>query len=123
MSLLDSNILIYSFQKAYKHLKNLVLDPSNAVSEMSRLEVLGFQGITEDERLYLESVFTILTHLPIDAEVISKAIELRKQHKIKSADSIIAATALVHDLELLTRNTEDFDKIEGLSVRNPVDES
>lgn len=35
-----------------------------------------------------------------------------------SADSLIAATALVHDLILVTRHVEDFEDI-GLTVVNP----
>ena len=36
-------------------------------------------------------------------------------------DSLIAATALVWDHELVTRNTEDFAWIEGLRVINPFE--
>ncbi|WP_425270981.1 hypothetical protein [Mucilaginibacter endophyticus] len=32
---------------------------------------------------------------------------------------MIAATALVHDLTLVTRNIKDFDKISGLKIVNP----
>jgi predicted nucleic acid-binding protein len=32
---------------------------------------------------------------------------------------IIAATALVHDLPLVTRNEEDFKDVTGLRVVNP----
>ena len=35
------------------------------------------------------------------------------------ADTIIAATALVHDLPLVTRNEEDFKHVTGLRVVNP----
>lgn len=34
-------------------------------------------------------------------------------------DAIIAATALVHGLELVTQNVEDFQHIAGLQVRDP----
>jgi len=33
-------------------------------------------------------------------------------------DSLIAATALVHDLDIVTRNTADFEKA-GVDVINP----
>lgn len=46
-------------------------------------------------------------------------IEIRKKYKIKLPDAIIAGTALTYSLTLVTRNTKDFDKIEGLSVINP----
>jgi len=38
------------------------------------------------------------------------------------SDAIIAATALEHDLTLVTRNLKDFEWIEGLKLLNPVDD-
>jgi predicted nucleic acid-binding protein len=35
------------------------------------------------------------------------------------ADSLIAAAAIVHHMFLVTRNTKDFDGIEGLNLINP----
>jgi predicted nucleic acid-binding protein len=40
---------------------------------------------------------------------------------MKLPDAIIAATALVYDLTLITRNTSDFKNMEGLKVINPFD--
>jgi len=34
-------------------------------------------------------------------------------------DALTAATALVHGLTLVTRNTGDFEWVEGLSLHNP----
>jgi predicted nucleic acid-binding protein len=53
--------------------------------------------------------------------VISKTILLRQQHKIKTPDAIIAATALIHNLTLVSRNTVDFKSISGLKVINPYE--
>ena len=36
-------------------------------------------------------------------------------------DAIIAATALVHGLKLVTRNVDDFEHITGLELLNPFD--
>ncbi|MBL7803801.1 MAG: hypothetical protein JNL02_08720 [Saprospiraceae bacterium] len=46
---------------------------------------------------------------------------LRRSFKIKLPDAIIAATALVHELDLVTRNREDFSKISNLTVLNPYE--
>jgi len=46
-------------------------------------------------------------------------IELRKEYKIKLPDALIAAPALHYRLGLITRNTFDFKKIDGLEVINP----
>jgi predicted nucleic acid-binding protein len=36
-----------------------------------------------------------------------------------TGDAIIAATAIVNKLTIITRNIKDFEKIEGLEVINP----
>jgi predicted nucleic acid-binding protein len=42
-----------------------------------------------------------------------------KYAKIKLPDAIIAATAIVNNFVLLSRNTKDFEGIEGLEIVNP----
>jgi predicted nucleic acid-binding protein len=37
------------------------------------------------------------------------------------ADALIAATALIHNLRLATRNLQHFTPIEGLQVEKPYD--
>jgi hypothetical protein len=59
--------------------------------------------------------------LALDETVIDRAIALRQVRNVGLADAIIAATALVHALPLVTRNTADFQNIEGLQLINPVD--
>lgn len=52
-------------------------------------------------------------------EVLLYAADEVKEEKIKSKKSIIASTAIVHELTLLTRNTADFKSIPELKVANP----
>ena len=120
MKLLDSNIVIYACQSNFSYLKPLVLDSNNAVSAITQLEVLGFHGISDSEEIFCGYVFKILQSLPVDNVVLSKAIELRKKYKMKLGDSIVAATALVDNREIYTRNVGDFIKIPQLIVVNPI---
>lgn len=48
-----------------------------------------------------------------------KTSDIREQHKIKLPDAIIAATAIIYYLTLITRNTKDFQDIAGLATVNP----
>ena len=43
----------------------------------------------------------------------------RATRTLPVADSLIAAAAIVHHMFLVTRNTRDFDGIEGLNLINP----
>jgi hypothetical protein len=48
-----------------------------------------------------------------------KTADIRKQYKLKLPDAIIAATDLIYDLTLITRNTKDFQNIPGIATVNP----
>jgi predicted nucleic acid-binding protein len=55
----------------------------------------------------------------LNDKVVNKTIELRRKHKKKLPDTIIATTAIVHGLTLATRNVTDFKSIENLPILNP----
>lgn len=57
--------------------------------------------------------------LPITDEIALKCAELHIPNERDRHDALIGATALVHDLTLVTRNTKDFNGIEGLRLLNP----
>lgn len=44
----------------------------------------------------------------------------KKGRVLPTVDSLIAATALTHDLSIVTRNTKDFENI-GIQIINPWD--
>jgi predicted nucleic acid-binding protein len=51
--------------------------------------------------------------------VIETTVRLRQQKKIGLGDAIIAATAIVYNKVLVTRNVSDFKSISNLVVFNP----
>lgn len=53
-------------------------------------------------------------------DIIEIAIQLKQSRKMSLGDSVIAATALIHDLELYTHNVSDFAGIEGLRIVDPI---
>lgn len=120
MKILDSNILIYAAQPSFAFLVPLVTDSANAVSIVTRIETLGFPSLLPGDKLYLESIFKILQVLDLSPEIAEKAIEIRQAKKISLGDAIVAATALVYDCSLATRNVVDFRHIPGLKLGNPI---
>ena len=94
-------------------------------SEFTWFEVQ--RGLLEKQALQQIDYFaTFAAHCnvqPLDRETFGKAAELwsraRQTGKPHSdADILIAATALVHDLTLVTGNTKHYDWIEGLRLDN-----
>jgi len=57
--------------------------------------------------------------IPLNDDIVKTTIEIRKKNKIKTPDAIIAATAIVLGYTLITRNTNDFKKLDSLKIIDP----
>jgi len=82
---------------------------------ITRMELLGFPGITESEISAINSLLNRMTRLGMSDKIEELAIHFRRTHKTKLPDSIIAATAQAHNIELLT-----LDKKLAVKV-NPIE--
>ena len=120
MKLIDSNLIIYSAYPEYKYLRTLLMDETSHVSEVSRVEVLGYHQLTLDEKRFFESIFQTVQIVFPDQSIYDRAILLRQNQRVKLGDSLIAATALELGFALYTRDEADFRGIPGLTVVNPV---
>ncbi|WKN40744.1 type II toxin-antitoxin system VapC family toxin [Tunicatimonas pelagia] len=120
MVLVDSNIIIYGIHPDYQSVRDYLAQQEIAVSDITFIEVLGFHALTEKDEKKLKQLFSVCHRYGLDAKVIEQAINLRQQKKISLGDTIIAATALEHELLLVTANEEDFDWIADLKIHNPV---
>jgi len=119
MRLLDSNIVIYLGDPADPELSERVLAEPAGVSVATMVEVLGYHLLTREEEADLRRTLEQFVVFPVDSTVAERAVVLRQQRKMGLGDAIIAATALVHDLPLVTRNTDDFKHVPGLRLNNP----
>jgi predicted nucleic acid-binding protein len=120
--LVDSNVLIYAAQPGYAQLRRFIADHAPAVSAVSYVEVLGYHQLDNEERQYVEAFFRLAQVLPLSQAVLDQAVALRQKRKMSLGDALVAGTALVHGLALVTRNVGDFQWIQGLSLLNPFDE-
>lgn len=116
---LDTNILIYATKPGGERLRAWLDDPRAIVSIVSRIEALGYRGISAEEEAALQGALQSLPESGLTEAVATRAIALRQARKMGLADAIIAATALAHDLPLVTRNVYDFKHIDGLRLINP----
>lgn len=69
---------------------------------------------------YFRYVFDYLPVIIPNQKVFNLAITIRREYNLKLGDSLIAATALVQNLDPYTRKVSDFEKVRGLRYVNPV---
>ncbi|MDR2593165.1 MAG: type II toxin-antitoxin system VapC family toxin [Fibromonadaceae bacterium] len=124
--ILDTNIIIYylkgqmSSNIAAFIEERLFLGNPN-LSVITEIELLGWKSASDEQIEVLKDFIKNSNVLELNENIKNKAIEVRRNYKIKLPDALIAATALVHDFELITRNTKDFENIAGLKIKNPWD--
>lgn len=120
--LIDSNTVIdYLGRKlppSGMDFMNNVIDDFPTLSVITKIEVLGFNAPDEHYQL-LTNFMDDNTILGLTNNIVDTSIGIRKNYKTKLPDAIIAATALVYNLTLISRNTSDFINIQDLKVINP----
>lgn len=77
-----------------------------AFSAITRMELLGYPAISDAERADIEALLSQMTYLPLTRAIEDAVIALRRQRKIKLPDAMIAATAAVHGLELISADKD-----------------
>lgn len=120
----DSNTAIYFLQKQFppateKFIEGLLAESLPTISAITEIELLCWKTTSDDDLQLLTDFINDVTIFELEKAIKLKTAEIRKTNRIKLPDAIIAATALVHELTLVTRNVKDFDQIRGLKVINP----
>ncbi|MEX1094171.1 MAG: type II toxin-antitoxin system VapC family toxin [Acidimicrobiia bacterium] len=120
MRLFDTDVLIEHL-KGNEEATALLLDASSAgqaaISVLTRFELLA--GMRSNERSQIPQLLDSLPNLEISTEVATRAGELarnyRRSHEgISSIDYLVAATAEIEGLDLITRNVKHFPMFSGL---------
>ncbi|MBF0461088.1 MAG: type II toxin-antitoxin system VapC family toxin [Magnetococcales bacterium] len=73
-----------------------------AISQITRMELLGFPRLTDEEETAIRSFVATCHVILLDEEIEQRAIRLRRAGSFKLPDAIIAATAIIRRLRLLS---------------------
>lgn len=104
--LLDTNMVIgllknHAPAAALAENVGLTLDKAG-VSQISRMELLGYPGLTDAEERAIRAFLSMCRIIPLDERIEAEAIRLRRNGKFKLPDAIIAASAVINQARLLT---------------------
>ncbi len=91
------------------------------ISAITEIELLCWKTVTEKDLDVLYNFINDAMVIELNQPIQLKTADIRKAYRIKLPDAIIAVTAIVYDLTLLTRNLADFTNINGLKIINPWD--
>ncbi len=104
--LLDTNVVIGLLKQQPAAIALIETHPFDlskaAVSQITRMELLGFPSLAPEEEAAILDLLRNCRILLIDEAVERQAIRLRRTSHCKLPDAIVAATALVHGIALLT---------------------
>ena len=118
MYTLNTNAIIYYLDEDPAVVS--VLDPLLAqdialfVSVVTELELLSYPRLTEEDMAEIAQLLASMVVFPLESRLVHLAAALRRQYRLKTPDSVVAATALLTRTTLVTRNVQDFQAIAGL---------
>ncbi|HBR80599.1 TPA: hypothetical protein DEA21_03050 [Candidatus Uhrbacteria bacterium] len=116
--LLDTNIILLHLKEGF--FKKVGIDDVFAVSVITEAELFRLPGLGAEEIKVIDNFLEICSVLPLTSEIARRAADLGRTRKNKLPDLLIAATALEHNLVLITKNTKDFRRLPGLEVKTKI---
>lgn len=122
--LLDTNIVSKTLQGLLPEkgleFMSTVLETTPNISVVNRIELLGWLPIDPDFAADLKSFVAASHEFGLTEDIIQQTILIRRNARIKLPDAIIAATAIVYGLTLLSDNDSDFLRVPRLKYINPA---
>ena len=124
----DTNTAIYFLQEQFpsnaeQFIDSTLQDSTPSISVITEIELLCWKNASETELEVMHDFINRVTIFNLEDAIKYKTVEIRKVHKIKLPDAIIAATALIYNLILITRNIKDFkDIILVTQLINPLEQ-
>lgn len=122
----DTNTVIYFLQQQFpphaeKLIDGVVSTNTPCISAITEIELLCWKTATEKDLVVIHNFINDATVIELEQAIKLKTSDIRKAHRINLPDAIIAATAIVYNLTLITRNVNDFKNIDGIKLINPFD--
>lgn len=122
----DTNIAVYYLQQelppyAGKVMDDIAENSRICFSVITEIELFSWKNATSFDLDMVNLFLDISLLFELGKDIRNKAAEIRRRYNLELPDAIVAATAVIHKLTLITNNTMDFTGIENLSLLNPFD--
>ncbi len=112
--LLDTNIVL-QLLNGDKILAGIIDNKTPYISFITEMELLSYHKLSDAEERRVKSFLSECFVIEINHSIKFTAIKIRRSHRIKLPDSIIAATSEHLNIPLLTSDIE-FNKLKSLQI-------
>jgi len=122
--LVDTDIYV-DFLRNFKESKKVFEDIKNE-------KIIGFFSVITEAELFsgkeceypekrrsVEELLSLTNRIKLDHSIAKKAGEIRRIYEIPLMDAMIAASAIVLDMTLYSKNVKHFEKIKELKLKVP----
>lgn len=120
--LIDNNVISNYFSELLSEkgmdLVSDIIDKTPNISVITEIEALSWISSDLNKEIIVKDFIQNANILPLTSSIVKQTIVIRRSKKTKTPDAIIAATAIINDLSLLTSD-KGFDNIKGLNIIDP----
>jgi predicted nucleic acid-binding protein len=120
--LIDNNVISSylegSFKESAIQFISQVIDQGPNLSVITEIEALSWINPDKSKETILQAFIEEANILYITHDIVKECVRIRRNKKMKTPDALIAATAIVYNMILLTSDT-DFNNIPTLQVVDP----
>lgn len=118
----DSNVVAWAQRHRPAELAISVITAMEIEIGITRMDRRDPEQGSTLRRWFEERVLAVFADrtLPVDLPVARRSVRLHVPDPAPERDALVAATALVHDLTVVTRNVSDFENT-GVRIVNPWD--
>lgn len=104
--LFDTNILIDHFNNVPQARDEILRHSQSSISVITWIEAMA--GAPPDREEITRSGLSDFSIIELNDRIADMAFQLRRTYRLKLPDAVIWASAKVHGLTLVTRDTKDF---------------
>ncbi|MEP6614184.1 MAG: type II toxin-antitoxin system VapC family toxin [Mucilaginibacter sp.] len=97
---------------------NVISNYFSGLLSEKEIEALSWISSDLDKERIVKDFIRDANILPLTSSVVKQTVIIRRSKKTKTPDAIIAATAIVNNLSLITSD-KGFNNIKGLKIIDP----
>ena len=122
---IDTNAVVYYLNQVggedFRQRFGLWVRDGAVISVVTRIEVLSWPEYSTNLAALIraEALLSTLYEEPLTEPIVRETILLRQAYRLKVPDALVAATAQILTLPVVTRNIDDFRRIPNLQLIDP----